>query len=279
VTVLCLHGAYGAPGDFDAVCTALAAVLSPAVRAAAGPVVVPWLPGHDPTATSTMPELSKRWGAALQQLTPGGSSPVHLVGYSLGARLALALSLRLVRAAPARLASLTLVAGTAGLDDENDRHARAALDDERASAFDRDPAAFLKDFWRLPVFGGLASHPAHDAALAVRVERAHRAPQLSAWLAGLSVGRMPPLGSSLPALVGVPVALVVGARDDAYRVHAARIAAALPHATTTTVNDAGHALLLEAPDAVAAAVAGAIESAVARAGALADAGRESGGST
>ena len=66
---------------------------------------------------------------------------------------------------------------------------------------------------------------------------------------------MPSLWERLPEL-DVPVDLVVGERDAKFRAIAEKMAYALPHATVTVVPDAGHAVHLEAPDAVVAALAG-----------------------
>jgi pimeloyl-ACP methyl ester carboxylesterase len=64
---------------------------------------------------------------------------------------------------------------------------------------------------------------------------------------------MEPLWEHLPQL-RIPVALVVGERDAKFRAIAGQMAELLPDATLHVVPDAGHAVQLEAPDAVAAIV-------------------------
>jgi pimeloyl-ACP methyl ester carboxylesterase len=54
--------------------------------------------------------------------------------------------------------------------------------------------------------------------------------------------------------VGMPVALVVGERDEKFGAIAAEMAAALPDAQVVVVPGAGHAVHLEAPGAVAATI-------------------------
>jgi pimeloyl-ACP methyl ester carboxylesterase len=52
----------------------------------------------------------------------------------------------------------------------------------------------------------------------------------------------------------MPVALVVGERDQKFRAIATEMAAGLPRATVVVVPGAGHAVHLEAPAAVAGAI-------------------------
>ena len=259
-SIVALHGAFGAPGDWDEVWQA---------GAFQAPPSCPWLPGHDPAAraadVSTVDLMDSEmsiWELALDRLSaalPDG--PLHLVGYSMGGRLALGLALR--PAVRARLRRLTLLSTSAGIDDERARAARAAVDDERAASLCRDPGAFLEEFWSLPVFASLTGRDDLQARLARRAALAatHTA-VLARWMKGLSVGRQPSYWSALSGLADVAVDVVVGERDERYVAHGARIAAALPRARITTVGGAGHSLLIEAPAAVAAVVA-AVETDVA----------------
>jgi 2-succinyl-6-hydroxy-2,4-cyclohexadiene-1-carboxylate synthase len=78
---------------------------------------------------------------------------------------------------------------------------------------------------------------------------------LAAALRGLGTGVMPSLWDRLGEL-GVPVELVVGERDDKFRAIAGRMEAALADARLHVVPGAGHAVHLEAPEAVVEVVAG-----------------------
>jgi 2-succinyl-6-hydroxy-2,4-cyclohexadiene-1-carboxylate synthase len=64
---------------------------------------------------------------------------------------------------------------------------------------------------------------------------------------------MPPLGDRLGELA-LPVALVVGERDAKFRAIADRMARRLPQGEIVVVEGAGHAVALEAPEAVAEAI-------------------------
>lgn len=256
MTLVALHGAYGAPTDWDAVWALL-----PQHRLANARAL--WLPGHEEpgwpkSERSEQQETVQRYEQALRSLERqlDHLSQVDLVGYSMGARLALALALR--PAVTPRLRSLVLVAATAGIDggDSDDgaelRATRAALDDARAAALIAHPADYLRSFWQLPLFEELRAHPAHEALLAARIARVGDRPErLAAFTAGLSVGRQPPLWRELAPLRDVPVGLVVGTLDSAYVAHARRFAALLPSARISWAEGCGHALLVEAPQVVA----------------------------
>jgi pimeloyl-ACP methyl ester carboxylesterase len=64
---------------------------------------------------------------------------------------------------------------------------------------------------------------------------------------------MPPLWDRLGELA-LPVTLVVGERDAKFRAIAERMAQRLPRGEVVVVEDAGHAVALEAPAAVAEAI-------------------------
>jgi 2-succinyl-6-hydroxy-2,4-cyclohexadiene-1-carboxylate synthase len=238
-TAVLLHGAYGAPDDWDCVCEDLPVAASrPALDAQLAP---------EELDATDLDALGERLLDRLEERLPPG--PLVLGGYSLGARLALALAQR--PGVGGRLSGLLLVSGTGGLEAAKERAARAALDDERAEALTADPAAFLRAFWSLPLFAGLETHPRREELLAARVARASKDPaRLSRLMRGLSVGRMAPLRGDLGRLTATTALVLCGANDIAYVQYGRRLAQSLPRARLAIVEDAGHALLLEAPMAV-----------------------------
>jgi pimeloyl-ACP methyl ester carboxylesterase len=101
-----------------------------------------------------------------------------------------------------------------------------------------------------PLFAGQSA----EVAAAARADRLRNDPKhLSAALRGLGTGVMAPLWERLGELA-MPVAVLAGERDAKFVGLAERLQRAIPHATLTIVPDAGHALALEAPAAVAAAI-------------------------
>jgi 2-succinyl-6-hydroxy-2,4-cyclohexadiene-1-carboxylate synthase len=167
-----------------------------------------------------------------------------LAGYSMGGRIALSLAC----AAPERIDRLVLVGASPGLADADERRARRAADDALAERIEADGIeAFAAHWAALPLFAG---QPPAVAAAAHATRLAQSPAGLAAALRGLGTGAMEPLWERLPRLA-IPVALVAGERDAKFRALAERMAAALPDAALHVVPGAGHAVQLEAPEALA----------------------------
>jgi 2-succinyl-6-hydroxy-2,4-cyclohexadiene-1-carboxylate synthase len=169
-----------------------------------------------------------------------------LAGYSMGGRIAL--SLALDPAARGRVSRLILVGASPGLADPAERRSRRAADEALADRIEGEGIeAFASSWSSLPLFAG---QPPAVAAAADAERRSQSPAGLAAALRGLGTGVMEPLWERLPSLA-VPVTLIVGERDAKFRALAERMAAALPDATLRVVPGAGHAVQLEAPEAVA----------------------------
>ena len=194
---------------------------------------IPDLPGHgrSPDATS--------WEDALrsleQLLVPG---PVILAGYSMGARIALALALR----HPSSVARLVLESGSAGIEDAQGREKRRT-EDAALAAFieERGVAAFI-DRWE--------GHPTLESlrpfAEKLRPERLrHRASGLASALRHLGAGAQP---SCWPALgeLRMPVDVIAGRRDSRFEPIARRMCALVP-GSRLHLFECGHAPHLEEP--------------------------------
>jgi 2-succinyl-6-hydroxy-2,4-cyclohexadiene-1-carboxylate synthase len=188
------------------------------------------------------------WEQELDRLEAIAPAAFALAGYSMGGRLALALALR----RPERVRALVLVSASPGLADAGERAARCAADEalaERIEAIGAD--AFAREWAAQPLFAG---QPAQVAALAHEDRLRRTAAEHAAQLRGLGTGVMPPLWDRLGELA-MPVTLVVGAADAKFRALAERMAERLPNREIVVVEGAGHAVALEAPEAVAGAIA------------------------
>jgi 2-succinyl-6-hydroxy-2,4-cyclohexadiene-1-carboxylate synthase len=174
-------------------------------------------------------------------LAPGAFA---LAGYSMGGRIALSVAL----AAPDRVTRLALVGASPGIAAAEERRARRAADDALADRIEGEGIEPFASCWSsLPLF---ADQPPAVAEAAHAMRLAQSPSGLAAALRGLGTGVMEPLWDRLPELT-VPVTLIVGERDAKFRALAERMAAALPDAALHVVPGAGHAVQLEAPEAVA----------------------------
>jgi len=173
-----------------------------------------------------------------------------LAGYSQGGRLALHVAL----AHPERVKRLVLVSATAGIEDAAQRARRRMADAELAAWMECDGRLMTEvaDRWGAQA---LFATQSPDVAAAARADRLSNQPaHLAAALRGIGTGVMAPLWHRLGELT-MPVVVLAGEHDAKYVALGRRLAAAMPAATLTIVPGAGHALPLEAPAAVAAAIA------------------------
>ena len=175
------------------------------------------------------------------------AAPFALAGYSMGGRIALHVAL----AHPERVSRLVLVSTTAGIEDDEERAARRARDEQLAAWMEHRTIAEVADRWGAqPLFAGQSP----EVVAAARADRLCNEPvHLAAALRGAGTGVMAPLWHRLGELE-MPVVVLAGERDAKFVALGRRLVQALPRATLTIVPDAGHALTLEAPAAVAEAI-------------------------
>jgi 2-succinyl-6-hydroxy-2,4-cyclohexadiene-1-carboxylate synthase len=237
VRVVWLHGLFGHGADFEPVQAALSSVFEH--------LNIP-LPGHDSPGLRAgveggFEEASSRVVEAIGRWT---SEPVWLVGYSMGARVAMHVAL----SEPSPVKGLVLIGGHPGLTSVAQREERLALDHERASRLESEGlAAFLQAWYELPLFGSLRDRSDFHARLESRLCRDPDA--VSCTLRRLSTGHQADLRPLLSSL-SLPIHWVYGAEDSRY----AAIYNALgdhPHWRRHAVPEAAHSVHIEQPTRVA----------------------------
>jgi 2-succinyl-6-hydroxy-2,4-cyclohexadiene-1-carboxylate synthase len=169
----------------------------------------------------------------------GGSGTFDLLGYSLGARIALHAAL----SRPERIGRLVLIGGTPGIVDAPARQVRRQRDDELAEELERsgDVDAFIDRWLTNPMFARLPHDPA-----AVAERKRNTAPGLASSLRLAGTGTQAPLWERLSTLE-LPTLLVVGTTDVRFTAIAEAMVHAAPNAVLALVAGAGHAAHAEQP--------------------------------
>lgn len=222
--------------------------------------IVPDLRGHGETQTRqgapcSMDACTDDLRALWNDL---GVERSHLVGYSMGGRLALHVAAR----RPGRLLSLLTIGAHAGLD-ENAREGRKQGDEALAERIEKEGIESFVNYWGgLPLFAGLERRgPSYVAQ--VRAERLqNHAAGLACSLRGMGAGVMEPVWDDL-ARVDSPCTFVAGQLDHGYVASARRLAATVPNGRVEIVPRAGHAVHQERPDAFARVLANHLAAAAA----------------
>jgi 2-succinyl-6-hydroxy-2,4-cyclohexadiene-1-carboxylate synthase len=217
--------------------------------------IAPDLPGHGRSTARADLNFDGCVAALLATLVACGHERAHWLGYSMGARLALACAVR----SPASVASLVLVSGRAGIADPAEREARRRNDEALAARIEAtrfEPAgfeAFVDEWMAQPLFASQQRLGAAFLARARAERLANDAHGLAGALRNLGPGAQPPLFERLGDL-DMPVLLVVGALDRAFVAAAHDLARRLPRAEVCEIADAGHTVHLEQPEAFARVV-------------------------
>jgi 2-succinyl-6-hydroxy-2,4-cyclohexadiene-1-carboxylate synthase len=239
--VVALHGFTGSPRSFDRV----AAALSPQPPAFFAPALL----GHGATGASEVVSFEGEVERLARLIAERGAS-WHLVGYSLGGRVAIGLLAR----HPALFSGATLIGAQPGLDDEAARQERREADARWSRLLEeKGIVAFVDEWANLPLFDTQRALPP-DVLQAQREERlGHRPDGLERSLEVLGLGAMPSYRDALPGIT-VPTTCIAGQCDEKFTVIARDMCRLMPRSTLEVVADAGHNVVLEQPQAVARAV-------------------------
>lgn len=237
--LLLLHGFTGRGSSWGAHATALAREFR---------VIVVDLPGHGRSGIPSDPARASVERSAddlAEILVRERCAPAHVLGYSLGARIAL----RLAATHPAFVRRLVLESPSAGLASDPERARRRAADDGRAARLERDGIdAFVEEWEKEPVLASLRDLPAASAER-LRVERRrNRAAGLATSLRGAGQGSMEPLHDRLGG-IRAPTLVITGSLDATGRSRAEEVVRRVRGARLAVIAGAGHRPHLESPAA------------------------------
>ncbi len=200
------------------------------------------LPGHagSDAVRADLPGTA----AMVQEAVTGaiGSESCDVLGYSLGARVAL----HVATGTNLALERLVVIGATGGIEDNEARQRRREADEASASALEEsgDVDGFIARWVEGPMFAGL-----RDAAQ-VEERRRNSARGLASSLRLDGLGTQEPLWGRLPTL-GCAVLALAGTDDVRFAAHALRLARTAPRATATLIPGGGHAVHLAQPHVVA----------------------------
>ena len=232
VPLLLLHGFSGAASTWDAITQELADDFQ---------LVALDLLGHGASdAPRDMPSYRMDSAASdiVDLLGQLGLAKPHLLGYSMGGRLALFLALRY----PTLIHSLILESASAGLADEQARAQRRQHDNDLADKIEARGISWFVDYWeKLPLW-------ASQSAERVRQQRSQRLANnplgLANCLRAMGTGAQPNLWGALPRLER-PSCLIVGERDAKFHQINQAMRAAMPNSRLSIIPAAGHNTHLE----------------------------------
>lgn len=169
---------------------------------------------------------------------------VHLLGYSMGGRIALYLAVHY----PHRVRKLILESTSPGLETETERQARIQSDESLAERIEREGVEAFVDYWeQIPLFASQANLPP-EIRTRLRAQRLDNNPTgLATSLREMGTGVQPSLWGELDR-VSMPVLLLAGEQDTKFTAIAHRMYSLLSQAQIEIIKHAGHTPHLEQPD-------------------------------
>jgi len=231
-----LHGFMGHPSDWDD----LRSQLDATSFSSAQSVVMNSL-GIEP---------ADDWSVGLEKLASKVSSPSVLVGYSMGARLALSLAVEF----PEKVKGLILISGNPGIDSDDLRKKRLKHDCSLASEMENlsnsiQKKAFLERWYQQSVFATVS-----DSVRQHEMNRKLKQDDWMKWsrtLQTFSVARQPNYWQCLNS-IKVPVWMIAGKKDEKYQEISIRfwLQSRMDHSKSVIVPDSGHIVHREQPEAV-----------------------------
>lgn len=256
--IILLHGLFGSHEEMAVVAHELS------IKAGRSVLMVD-LPGHGASSWKDPDQLSANKSTdincleeisdSLADLVSPFGTACTLVGYSLGARVALLAATR----HPDLFAKVISVSGSIGLEGKEERHRRRTIDASIAQKMEEmDIIDFLDEWYKAPLWTSLREQKFFDNYLIekARLLRGHEM-MAGMMLRECSPGKAPYVKQNLTQLKGrngnpvSKVAFIAGEKDGKYAELTKKLSCEFP---TTIVEDAGHAIHIEQPELLVSAI-------------------------
>lgn len=200
------------------------------------------LPGHGKTQVFGGDEcytMANTAQALINLLDKLKIARCFLVGYSMGGRLALYLSLYFHQ----RFPKVVLESASPGLLKEIERLERVKRDEQIARKLARsDFRAFLLNWYNQPIFGDIKNHPQFEQMIENRLQ--NNPLELAKSLRFMGTGCQPCLWDKLKDNTN-PLLLIVGEYDEKFIVVNRNMAEICKYARLQVINNCGHNIHLE----------------------------------
>lgn len=202
------------------------------------------LPGHGDTKTESPRTMEACCHDLATLFSHEGIADFHLVGYSLGGRVALSFAMLYSEL----LLSLTIESASPGLKTFHEQKDRKQVDEQWARKIQAEGLeAFVNEWENLSLFTTQKALP-EQIRKEIRAERLSQTEEgLAQSLRWMGTGIQPSWWNQLSRLK-LPVLLIVGAWDEKFVTMNKEMEKYLPNGCLKMIPEAGHAVHLEKPD-------------------------------
>lgn len=202
------------------------------------------LPGHGKTVSNTPRPMELLCSDLLKLVKHLKLTTFHLIGYSMGGRIALSFSMYY----PENVLSLTLESASPGLRLRTERIERMKKDEKLAERIESDGIKAFVNAWEQISLFTTQKKLSIDTQTAIRKERLSQSEKgLAQSLRSIGTGKQPSWWGNLADFTG-PVLLIVGEADKKFVNINKQMQKRFPSADLAVAKEAGHAVHIEQPE-------------------------------